>query len=255
MIPAASDRLSLVISRLPVARRFWGSESPLGRRFRLDAAEPWHTVVGVARNVKQMGLTDPTGDGMEVYFPCPRGTTARFFTLIVRAGGDQPAVVRQAKERLWALDARLPVIAAMTMDQRFVESVARPQFFLRLASAFAGIAILLAGVGVYGTTAYWVARRRRELGIRMALGATRPAVLALVVRRSVRLAAWGCAIGVVIALIVARILRSLLFETSSRDPLILVAVVSLQIGLVVTACYLPALRASRVDPAAVFRAE
>jgi putative ABC transport system permease protein len=252
---ARDDTDDVVIVNDVLGRRFWGSESPVGRRFRLDSKQPWQTVVGVARDVKQMGLNDPMGDGMEVYYPYERGTTARFFTLIVRAGGNEADVVRQVKERLWTLDARLPVIEAMTMEQRLVESVARPRFFLRLGSAFAGMAILLAGVGVYGTAAYWVARRRRELGIRMALGATQTAVLALVVGRSIRLAAWGCAIGLGASLSVTRVLNSLLFETGAREPTILIGVTMVLAGLVVTACYFPALRASRIDPATVLRAE
>ena len=215
---ARDDPEDVVVVNDLLARRFWGTQSPVGRRFRLDPEEPWHTVVGVARDVKQMGLNDPMGDGMEVYFPYARATGARFFTFMVRVNGDEAAVVRQVKERLWSLDARLPVIEAATMDDRLGESVARPRFILRLVSAFAGIALLLAGVGVYGTAAYWVARRRRELGIRMALGATPRAILALVVGRSVRLAAWGCAIGLMASLAVTRVLGSLMFETSPREP-------------------------------------
>lgn len=252
---ARDDPMEVVIVNDLLARRFWGNESPVGRRFRLDSKEPWFTVVGVARDVKQMGLNDPMGDGMELYFPYQRATRARFFTLIVRATGSESTVVRQVKERLWTLDPGLPIIEAMTMEQRLVESVARPRFFLRLGSAFAGIAILLAGVGVYGTATYWVARRRRELGIRMALGATRKAVLALVIGRSVRLAAWGCAIGVAASLTVTRVLTSLLFETGAREPTILFGVTAVLAGLVLAACFLPALRASRVDPATVLRTE
>ncbi len=252
---ARDDSEDVVIVNDLLARRFWGTESPVGRRFRLDATQPWHTVVGVARDVKQMGLNDPMGDGMELYFPYQRRTGARFFTFIVRVSGNEAAVVRQVKERLWTLDARLPIIEATTMEQRIVESVARPRFFLRLGSAFAGMALLLAGVGVYGTAAYWVARRRRELGIRIALGATRKAVLALVVGRSVRLAVWGCAIGLVASLTVTRVLTSLMFETSPREPTILVGVTVLLTGIVLTASFLPALWASSVDPATVLRAE
>jgi ABC-type antimicrobial peptide transport system permease subunit len=136
-----------------------------------------------------------------------------------------------------------------------VESVARPRFFLRLGSAFAAIALLLAGVGVYGTAAYWVTRRRRELGIRIALGATRRAVLALVMGRSIRLAAWGSAIGLAASSSATRVLDSLLFETGPREPAILASVTVLLAVLVVTACYFPARRASTVDPATVLRSE
>jgi putative ABC transport system permease protein len=252
---APEDPEEVVIVNDVLARRFWGESSPVGRRFRLDPQRPWLTVVGVARDVKQMGLNDPMGDGMEVYFPYPRTTGARFFAFIVRTRGNQAGVAQQVKERMWTLDPTVPVIAALTMDERLVESVARPRFLVGLSSAFAGMALLLAGVGVYGTAAYWVARRRRELGVRLALGATRRAIVSLVIGRSVRLAAWGCAIGVAVSLMVTTILGSLLFQTSPREPAIFAAVIALQVGLVVTACYLPALRASRVDPAVVLRTE
>ena len=252
---AAEDPEDVVVVNDILARRFWGDDSPVGRRFRLDPQRPWLTVVGVAGDVKQMGLNDPMGDGMELYVPYPRTTGARFFTFIVRTRGSQAGVAQQVKERLWTLDPTVPVSAALTMDERLVESVARPRFLLGLSSAFAGMALLLAGVGVYGTAAYWVARRRHELGVRLALGATRRAILALVIGRSVRLAAWGCAIGVAVSLMGTTILGSLLFQTSVREPATFIAVIALLVGLVVTAGYLPARRASQVDPAAVFRTE
>ena len=248
------DPEEVVIVNDVLAQRFWGAESPVGRRFRLDAKQPWHTVVGVARDVKAMGLNDPRGEGMELYFPYKRASSARFFAVIVR-GGDPRTVTTQVKERLWSLDSRLPVIEAATMEDRLVESVARPRFFVRLSSAFAAIAVVLGAVGVYGTATYWVARRRRELGIRMALGATRGAAVMLVVGRSMRLAVWGCAIGIAIALATTKLMTSMLFETRADEPLIFVAVVAMLAGLVLAACYVPALRASRVDPATVLRAE
>lgn len=143
----------------------------------------------------------------------------------------------------------------IAMEDRLVESVARPRFFLRLSLAFAGVAVLLAGVGVYGTAAYWVTRRRRELAVRIALGATQKGVLALVVGRSIRLAGWGCAIGLAASFMVTRAVNSLLFETSPREPIVLVGVTVFLAGLVMLACCVPALRASRLDPAAVLRAE
>jgi putative ABC transport system permease protein len=251
----AEDPENVVIVNDKLARRLWGGESPVGRRFRLGSTQPWRVVVGVARDVKEHGLHDPIGDGMEVYFAYSRKATSRFFAFIVRATGNEAAVVQQVKERLWTIDERLPILGAMTMEQRLGDSVAKPRFLLRLASAFAGIAIVLACVGVYGTAAYWVARRRRELGIRMALGATRRGVLALIVGRSVRLAAWGCTIGLAASLSTTRILSSLMFETSVREPAIMAAVTALLVGLVLTGCYVPARRASQIDPATVLRSE
>ena len=249
------DPDEVVILNDVLTRRLFGRQSPLGRRIRTDPQQPWRTVVGVARDVKQAGLDDPLGDGMEMYLPYSRGGNPRFFTLLVRTGAERPEVVPHVKERLWALDPDLPVVAAMTMERRLVESVAGPRFLLRLSIAFAAVALLLAGVGVYGTAAYWVVRRRRELGVRMALGATRRRVIALVVGRGARVAAWGGAAGLAISLTLTRLLDPLLFQTNAREPAVFVAVAALLGALVLAACCVPAWRASRIDPAVVLRAE
>jgi putative ABC transport system permease protein len=155
----------------------------------------------------------------------------------------------------WTLDSSIPIVDASTMDTRLVESVARPTFLLRLAATFAAIAVLLASVGVYGTASYWSARRKRELGIRVALGASDRSVRALVIGRSVRLAVWGWAAGLVLSLGITKLLASLLFQTSARDPVIFLGMPGLLGGLVLVACYLPARQASRVDPLVALRYE
>ena len=253
---SSDDPETVVIVNEVLARRYWGSDSPVGRRFRLDADEPWHTVVGVARDVKQSGLDDPMGDGMELYFPYPRTKRERSFTFIVRTDGTDAAVVaRQVKELLWRLDRNLPIRQVMTMERRLGESVARPRFFLVLVSVFALLGVLLAGVGVYGTTAYWVAQRIREIGLRMALGATRGRIVGLVLRRGLRLAALGAGIGLAGAMATLHVLETLLFATEPSDAGTLTGVTVLLVSLVLIACYLPALRAGRLDPADVMRSE
>ena len=253
---SSDDPETVVIVNEVLTRRYWGSDSPIGRRFRLDADEPWHTVVGVARDVKQRGLDDPMGDSMELYFPYPRTKRERSFTFIVRTDGTDAAVVaRQVKELLWRLDRSLPIRQVTTMERRLGESVARPRFFLVLVSVFALLGVLLAGVGVYGTTAYWVAQRMRELGLRMALGATRGRIVGLVLGRGLRLAALGAGIGLAGAMATLHVLESLLFATDPSDAETLAGVTVLLVSLVLAACYLPALRASRLDPADVLRSE
>jgi len=249
------DPGDVVIVNDRLARRFWGADSPVGCRFRLDVRQPWHTVVAVAGDVKQMGLDDPMGDGMEVYFPYVRNQRARFFSFIVRTSGNDVAVARRVKEHVWALDPRLPIIEVQTMDQRLAESVSKPRFFLGLVSVFSGLGVLLAGVGVYGTTAYWATRRKRELAIRMALGATRQSLAALVLGRGLKLAVYGAGLGLAAALASLRVLESLLFATSAHDAVTLVSVGALLAALVLVACYLPARRAGRVDPCSILRGE
>jgi putative ABC transport system permease protein len=248
-----ADPAEVVIVNDLLARRFWGHTSPIGHRFRLDASQPWRTVVGVTRDVKVVGPDDWMGEGMELYYPYPSDARSHFFTLLLRATGDESTVVRQVKALLWSLDAGVPVIEAKSMEERLGDSIAEPRFYLRLCVTFAGIAVLLAGVGVYGTAVYWVTRRRRVFGIQMALGATRQHIVGVVLRRSAWLAVVGGALGIALSLAASTVLRSLLFKTDSRDPGVLIAVTALLAALVVVASLIPALRASLLDPATVLR--
>lgn len=252
---ATGEASDAVIINDVLARRLWGSLSPVGRRFRLDAGQPWWHVVGIVADVKQMGPSDPMGDGMEFYLPfSPRGRN-NFFSLIIRSDGSRAADLQMAKQRVWELDDRQPIQKASTMDERLGESIARQRFSLTLATAFAGAAALLAAIGVYGVSTYWVSRRRRELAIRVALGASRHQLMSMVVGRSLRLATIGCVTGLGLALWGARAIESMLFQTSARDPLTFVLATG-ALGIVaLLASSLAALKASRVDPMSVLRAE
>ncbi len=249
------DPADVVIVNDLLARRIWGDTSPVGRRFRLDPDAAWWTVVGVAADVKSMGPSDPMGEGMEFYRPFASDTRNNFFALVVRVPGDPAAMLPMLKQRVWELDPKQPVYEAETMSQRMSEAVMRPRFFMNLASAFAVTATLLAAIGVYGVAAYWVSRRRRELAIRVALGATRWQLMSMVVGRCARLAAVGCATGLGLALWGARAIESMLFQVSARDPLTFVVVTALLGVLALLAVTGPALNASRVDPMSVLRAE
>lgn len=244
----------LIVNDL-LARRIWGDTSPIGRRLRLDTDDPWWTVVGVAADVKSMGPSDSMGEGMEFYRPFPSDTRLNFFALVARVPGDPAALLPLLKQRVWELDPKQPVYEAKTLSLRMGEAVARPRFFLNLASAFAVTATLLAAIGVYGVAAYWVSRRRRELAIRVALGATREQVMSMVVGRSARLAAAGCLAGLGLALWGARAIESMLFQVDARDPLTFLAVTGVLGLLALVAAAGPALQASRVDPMSVLRAE
>lgn len=249
------DPGTVVIVNDLFARRIWGEASPVGRRLRLDPKLPWWTVVGVVADVKTMGPSDPMGEGMEFYRPFASDPRNTFFSLVVRAPGDPAALLPILKQRVWELDPKQPVYRAETMSQRMGEAVARPRFFLNLATAFAVTATLLAAIGVYGVAAYWVSRRRRELAIRVALGATREQVMSMVVRRSARLAAVGCLAGLGLALWGARAIESMLFQVDARDPLTFIVVTGVLGLLALVAAAGPAFQASRVDPMSVLRAE
>lgn len=245
----------VVVVNDKLARRYWGDASPLGKRFRMHDNQPWRTVVGVVGDVRQMGLNDPTGHGMELYLPHPRNRGGGGYSLLVRSSRDADTVINMVKQTVWSLDARLPFSDAMTMSDRIGESLFRQRFFLRVSMAFTLVATVLTMVGVYGAFAYWMSRRRRDVAIRIAIGASPNAVVRSVIGKGLRLATAGAVAGLVIALAGARVMESLLFEIDSRDPLTLAAVTVL-LGMVsVVACVVPALKASRVDPMTTLRAE
>jgi predicted lysophospholipase L1 biosynthesis ABC-type transport system permease subunit len=195
------------------------------------------------------------GEGMEFYSALPAGMRAGFFSLTIATTGDAAPVVQQLRRELKTLDPLLPILDVSTMEQRLAGSVARPRFLLRVAWVFAIVATLLAAVGVYGTTTYWVVQRQRELGVRMALGSTPAGVVSLVLWRGLRMAGWAGAIGLGGALLLGGVLESMLFETTPQDPLVLASTVGTLAVLVLAACAVPAVRASRVDPMRVLRAE
>ena len=249
------DGADAVIVNTVLARRLWGDASPIGQRFRVDADASWRTVVGVAGDVKAQGLRDVMGDGMEIYVPYGTHGRGGFFTVTVRTGQDPAAVGRRIRAELRALDPLLPILELSSLAARIGGSVERPRFLLRLAGTFAAVAALLAAVGVYGTTAYWVSRRQRELGVRVALGSSPAGLIRLVVGRGARIAAIAGVLGVGGALLLAKTIEPLLFETDPRDVTVFAASAAALALLVLAACAVPARRAARVDPMRVLRAE
>jgi ABC-type antimicrobial peptide transport system permease subunit len=252
--PADGD--NAVILNDVMAKRYFGNLSPIGRRFKTDTRQPWLTVVGVAADVKTMGPQDPMGDGMEYYLPYPALPRAyNYITLTAAAGSNADQAIASIKRIIWDLDPRVPINSAVSMREQVGDVISRPRFVLSLSGAFTLCAVLIAAVGIYGVSAYWVSRRRRELAIRMAMGASPDRLVWSVFARSLRLAAIGAAAGLVIAMGGARIMQSLLFAVEPRDPATFIGVTIL-LGLVaVIACAGPAIRAARVDPMMTLRAE
>ena len=250
----SADGEDAVVINNKMASYFWGDASPLGRRFRTDVKDPWRTVIGVVGDVRQMGLNDPLSHGMEIYFS-NRDRIGAGGAILVRSDRPSAEVIQAVKQTLWSMDPRIPITDAMSMDDRIGESLYRQRFFLRLSTAFTAIATLLAMVGVYGTAACWVARRKRELAIRIAVGATPGHILRSVILRSVRVAITGGVIGLAIALAGARVMSAMLFATDPRDPGTLAAVSILLIVFAALACAMPAVAAARVDPMTTLRAE
>ena len=250
------DGDSAVILNEIMAKRYFGNLSPIGRRFKTDTKNPWLTVVGVVGDVKTMGPSDPMGDGMEMYIPysaVPR--TYNFISLTAAVGPNADRVLAQIKRIVWDLDSNVPILAALSLREQVGDSIARPRFILSLSGAFTICAVLIAAIGVYGVSAYWVARRRREMAIRMALGASPDRLMMTVVARSLKLAAVGTVVGLAIAFGGASVMQSLLFATDPRDPTTFIAITILLAAVAVGACAAPALKAARVDPMTTLRAE
>jgi predicted permease len=244
-----------------LARRFYPNQSPIGRRIRPGgppAKTPWMTIVGVVKDVKQGGLSEKTGT--ELYFLFEQIARHYAFApgamnMVVRSPQPLEALAPALRQAVRSQDPALPVVKMRTMEDVFGESTARSRFLALLLTGFALLALGLAAVGTYGVLSYLVSERTQEIGVRIALGATREAVLRMMLMHGVKLAAAGLVVGVLTALGVTRVLNALLFGVTASDPVTLgvVAVVIAVVGL--TACMVPALGAMRVDPIVVLREE
>ena len=246
----ASDMV--VVVNEAFVRQYWPGEEPLGRRIARGRREPtWYTVVGVSEDVNRRGLAEPAT--AEIYFSSLQSGVQNA-QVVARTGGDTETTVAAIRSIVRELDANVPV-EFNTLESYVEASVDQPQFYTQLFSAFALVALVLAGVGVYGTMSYTVGQRTREMGIRLALGARASEVTALVAREGLAVAVVGLAIGLVGAAAGARLLESFLFGVGVRDPLTY-ALGSLFLGgVAVAACWIPARRAGRADPVGALRME
>jgi putative ABC transport system permease protein len=253
---AAGDRAGsprvVLISR-SAAVKFWGSESPLGARVRLgpDPSEPWNEVVGVVGDVRE----GSEGDPKPTAYVSQRQDHWGGGIVVLRVTNDPSTIVAEARAALHDLDPMLPVIDMRTLDEMHALSLSGRRLPLALMGTFSLVALVLASVGVYGVGANVVASRKRELGIRMALGASRGGVLALILGESVRMIAAGLVFGIPLALLLASQVRSLLFQVSATDAWTLAAVAVLLVVVALAAGFLPARRATRVDPLEVLRSD
>jgi len=243
------------------AKTFMSGQNPIGQRLRrlgwYDSA--WWTVIGVARDVKQGGVERETGT--ELYFLAEQaersGPLAMPTTMNVVLRTTLPArALAQTLERVVKeVHAGIPIVRLREMDEVFAESISRPRLLSQLVGAFAALALLLAAVGMYGVLAYMVAARRREIGIRMALGADRLVVLAQVMKHGFLLTSVGIVIGLSGALVLTRLMAALLFGVQPTDAATLVTAIATIALVSIAACWLPAWRASRVDPIVMLRYE
>jgi len=260
-----------VVNRSLVRKHFAGQE-PIGKRIKAGLPEnlnregilppganefTWLTIVGVVEDVKLFGLSQEIPP--VVYMPFAQSPKVAIlrnsWAIVVQANGDPLKLAGAVREQVWSLDRGQPIVGLGRVETLVADSLRQPRFGTLLLSLFAGIALVMALVGVYGLVSYSVAQRTRELGIHLALGAGAGDVLRLVLRQGMALVGVGIAVGLLIALALARFLSSLLYEVQAGDPATFASVATL-LGLVsLVACYLPARRATRVNPSEALRYE
>ena len=247
-----------------LARRYWPGEEAIGKRITFDdpAKNPsWLTVVGVVKNTVRSSWISPPEE--EVFLPylqnrdyleTPSAPFA-YVTLVVRSSSDPAAAATAVRAAVHSLDKNVPVSEVQTMERVVAESTSQSRFYVVLLGAFAVVAVLLAGVGIYGVMSYSVSRRAREIGIRMALGAERRQVMSLMIGQGM-LAAWlGLAVGLLAALGLTRLLASLLYSVKPADPETFVIAAVALVFVAFAANYFPARRAAKVDPIMALRCE
>ncbi|MDF2773264.1 MAG: permease [Geminicoccaceae bacterium] len=250
----APDAPPVVIVSDAFARAAWPNENPIGKRFLAGNATRGGavTVVGVVGGVRHVTLD--AAPGPELYRPLAQ-TPMPMVTVVVRTAGDPLAVASLAREAIRGIDADVPISEVQTVDQVLSASVARPRLVMALLLVFAGVGVILGAVGVYGVIAYAVGERRREIGVRIALGADPRVVAGSVVWHGVRYAAIGVALGVAGAFAATRVMRTLLFGVSPTDPVTFVGLSAFLIGIAALASYLPARSAARTDPMVALRSD
>jgi len=252
------DAPAVAVINETMARRFWPDQDPLGKRITPAAAasadpDDWITIVGVAKDVRQFELVADPKPQMylsyqQVEFFAPRN-------LVVSTAVDPLGLAATVRKTVWEIDKDQPVSNIRTMEEVLSESIARQRFSMLLLGIFAGVALVLAAVGIYGVMSYSVAQRTHEIGIRMALGARRSDVLKLTVGGGLKLVLAGVAIGLAAAFILTRVMSSLLFGVSATDPTTFIIISLVLIAVAVLASYIPARRATRIDPMVALRYE
>jgi putative ABC transport system permease protein len=238
-----------------LARQYWPSESAIGKRIRFgppEDNEPWHTIVGVVGAVRHERLDRHTRQS--IYVPHQQ-IPVRGMTLAIRAAGDPESLATAVRREVQALDKDQPVTSVMTMEAVISGSVWQQRFYTILFGVFALLALVLASVGIYGVMSYAVAQRTQEIGIRMALGARAVDVLKLIIRNGMALITAGVVIGLIGAVALTRLLTTLLFGVTPTDMATFAAVSAGLIVVALLACYLPARRATKVDPLVALRYE
>lgn len=245
----------VIIVNQTMARMFWGNASPLGRRVRPGSTDPWCTVVGVVADVKNAGIDKPTGTELYVPFTQPQGAGNPGMYVVLRGKSDSLDLAAGVRRELSGLDPSVPVSNVRSMDDVLTTAQSRPRFLTLLLTVFSSVALVLALVGIYGVLSYLVARRSREFGLRMALGAPREHVLGLVLKQGAGLALAGVFFGWLAALGLTRLMSSVLYGVRATDPVTFIVMPLALASVAMLASYVPARRATKVDPMVALRYE
>jgi predicted permease len=247
-----AESLPVVVINRSMAR-YWDGTDPVGTRISPNRGGAWLTVIGVVGDVRQFGLAQETV--AQLYIPLSQSPFNLAGQVLVRTAGSPAGFAQLLREAVHAVDPSQPVENVQTLDDLRSEALAAPRLTATLLSVFAGLALLVTLAGIGGVIATSVTQRTREFGVRMALGASRQAVMAMVLRQGLVLVGMGLAAGILGAAVAGRVLSAYLYQTTPRDPLIIAGVVVAFLAAATLACFAPARRATTVDPLIALRTE
>jgi putative ABC transport system permease protein len=242
----------MIIDEL-LAQRYFAGENPLGRRISIGH-DPWREIIGVVGHVKHGGLDEGPGDA-QYYYPTFQGDMENGAAVVIRSRSDPLTLVSAVQGAIQKIDKDQPIFRVRTLTQNLRDITAQRRFLVLLLSIFAGTALALAAIGLSGVIAYSVSQRTHEIGIRIALGAQTSDVLKLIIGQGLKLILIGVALGLAGALALTRLLADLLFDVKPTDPTTFTVILLLLVAVALMASYLPARRATKVDPMTALRYE
>jgi putative ABC transport system permease protein len=251
-----ADAKDVVVISEKTAQHFWPGQDPIGKRLKPGSSTSkgdWREVIGIVKDVRQNDLIAPPK--MQMYFSFRQLKNIAANALVVRTTVEPISLAGSVRNAIWSVDKDQAVANIDTMDHIVAKAVARQRFSMLLLGVFAAVALLLASVGIYGVMSYSVAQRTREIGIRMALGARRADVLQMTVGQGLKLVGAGMILGLGAAFLLTRVMATLLYGISATDPLTFIGISVVLLAVAVLASYVPALRATKVDPIIALRAQ
>jgi putative ABC transport system permease protein len=242
----------VIVVNQTLVRRYWPNENPLGKQVHLLSPDVTASVIGVVGDVRHYSLDEP--DLPQIYVAYAQQPHI-FASLAVRTAGDPLSLANAVREAIWSVDKEQPVWKVRTLEWLLQRSLGPQRFLLQLLGTFSALALLLASVGIYGVLSYAVTQRTREIGIRAALGATGADILRLVLKQGVKLSLLGLSLGLLAALPLTRLMKGMLFGVNTTDPLTFAGIALLLALVALMACWIPARRATKVDPLVALRCE